>query len=66
MKGRVKAGVNATKIQMIKLAFYQILAILGSSFLIASGITRFSQTGSLKELFVGVLYFAANIIIFCF
>ncbi|MFA5311364.1 MAG: hypothetical protein WC355_03515 [Candidatus Omnitrophota bacterium] len=50
---------------MIKLATYQILALLGSSLLVASGVMRFIQTSSLKELFVGVLYFIANIIIFC-
>lgn len=50
---------------MIKLASYQILALLGSSLLVASGVMRFIQTASLKELFVGILYFIANIIIFC-
>lgn len=47
---------------MIKLASYQILALLGSSLLVASGVMRFIQTASLKELFVVILYFIANII----
>lgn len=51
---------------MVKLAYYQLIAVLGSSLLIVSGLMRFLQTGSVKELFVGILYFIANIIIFCF
>ena len=51
---------------MIKLIPYQIAAILGSLLLVVSGVMRFSQYGSPKELFIGILYFIANIIIFCF
>lgn len=50
----------------IKLNLYQITAILGSTLLMVSGAMRFSQSGSPKELFISVLYFVANIIIFCF
>ena len=51
---------------MTKLNTYQIVAILGSLLLVVSGVMRFSQYGSPKELFIGLLYFTANIIIFCF
>jgi len=51
---------------MIKLSLYQIVAILGSSLLVVSGVMRFFQYGNPKELFIGILYFIANIIIFCF
>ena len=51
---------------MIKVSLYQIVAILGSFLLVVSGVMRFLQYGSPKELFIGALYFIANIIIFCF
>jgi len=49
----------------MKLVAYQIVAIAGSLLLMASGLLRFFQSGSPKELAIGVLYFLANIIIFC-
>ncbi|MDD5422657.1 MAG: hypothetical protein WC592_00570 [Candidatus Omnitrophota bacterium] len=51
---------------MIKFSPYQVVAALGSLLLVVSGIMRFSQSGSPKEILIGLLYFAANIIIFCF
>lgn len=50
---------------MFKLSFYQVLAILGSSLLMISGLVRFFHTGSFKEVIIGTLYFIANIFIFC-
>ena len=52
--------------KMIKISPYQIVAILGSLLLVVSGIMRFGQSGNPKELLIGLLYFIANIIIFCF
>ena len=49
----------------MKIATYQIVAVLGSFLLMASGLMRFFKSGSPKELFIGVLYLIANIIIFC-
>lgn len=49
----------------MKINLYQIVAVLGSSLLMLSGLLRYFQMGSLKELFIGALYFVANIIIFC-
>ena len=57
---KIKKGVA------MKLSLYQALAIAGSSFLMASGLLRFFKSGSPKELLIGILYFIANIIIFCF
>jgi len=51
---------------MIKISPYQIVAILGALLLVVSGIMRFTQSGNPKELLIGLLYFFANIIIFCF
>lgn len=50
----------------MRFSLYQVLAIVGSSLLMASGLMRFFKSGSPKELLIGVLYFIANIIIFCF
>ena len=50
---------------MIKMTMYQIVAVVGSLLLMVSGLLRYFQFGSPKELFIGVLYFLANIIIFC-
>jgi hypothetical protein len=50
----------------MKLVSYQVIAILGSALLVSSGLMRFFQSGSFKELFIGLLYFIANILIFCF
>ncbi|MBP7055449.1 MAG: hypothetical protein KBB52_01155 [Candidatus Omnitrophica bacterium] len=49
----------------MKISPYQIVAISGSFLLVLSGLMRFFHSGSPKELAVGVLYFIANIIIFC-
>jgi len=49
----------------MKVSAYQIVAVLGSTLLMLSGLLRFFQLGSLKELFIGVLYFIANLLIFC-
>jgi len=45
---------------------YQIIAVLGSSLLLCSGAIRYFGSGNPKELIIGVLYFIANIMIFCF
>jgi hypothetical protein len=50
----------------MKFNSYQVIAILGSLLLMLSGLLRFSQTGSFKELVIGILYFVANLFIFCF
>ncbi len=50
---------------MVKLSFYLFLAVLGSSLLMFSGLLRYFHTGSLKEVFIGLLYLIANILIFC-
>jgi len=49
----------------MKISPYQIIAVLGSLLLMASGLLRFSASGSIKELFIGILYFFANLLIFC-
>lgn len=49
----------------MKISSYQIIAVLGSALLMLSGYLRFMRFGSPKELAIGVLYFLANIIIFC-
>jgi len=49
----------------VKLSLYQIVAVLGSVLLMLSGLLRFSSSGSPKELMIGVLYFFANLVIFC-
>ncbi len=50
---------------MNKLAPYQLAAVAGSLLLLTSGVLRFFQSGSPKELLIGALYFAANLLIFC-
>jgi len=49
----------------MKMSPYQIVAVLGSSLLMISGLLRFFSSGNPKELMIGVLYFFANLIIFC-
>lgn len=49
----------------MKISPYQIVAVLGSLLLMVSGLMRFLNSGSPKELLIGVLYFFANLIIFC-
>jgi hypothetical protein len=49
----------------MKVSLYQVVAVLGSTLLMVSGLLRFSHSGSPKELFIGILYFIANIFIFC-
>jgi hypothetical protein len=49
----------------MKVAAYQVAAVLGSTLLMVSGLLRFFQSGSPKELFIGILYFIANLLIFC-
>jgi len=50
---------------MIKINAYQVMAVLGSTLLMVSGLLRFAHSGSPKELFIGILYFIANLLIFC-
>ena len=49
----------------MKISAYQVVAVAGSTLLLASGALRYSQSGSPKELAIGALYFLANLIIFC-
>ncbi len=49
----------------MKMVPYQIVAITGSLLLMVSGLLRFSGSGNPKELLIGILYFFANLIIFC-
>jgi len=49
----------------MKIMLYQVLAVTGSALLTVSGLLRFVQTGSPKELAIAILYLCANIIIFC-
>ena len=49
----------------MKMAPYQIVAVLGSLLLMSSGLLRFFSSGNPKELLIGILYFLANILIFC-
>jgi hypothetical protein len=49
----------------VKISAYQVTAVLGSALLMVSGYLRFLRLGSPKELVIGVLYFAANLFIFC-
>ena len=49
----------------MKMNSYQVVAVAGSSLLMLSGLLRYFHFGSPKELFIGALYFMANIIIFC-
>jgi uncharacterized membrane protein (UPF0136 family) len=49
----------------MKISAYQIVAMLGSALLLTSGAMRFFASGSPKELIIGVLYFIANLLIFC-
>jgi len=49
----------------MKMSAYQALAVSGSLLLMASGLLRFFHSGNPKELLIGVLYFFANLIIFC-
>ncbi|MCX5681796.1 MAG: hypothetical protein NT079_05960 [Candidatus Omnitrophica bacterium] len=50
----------------MKLHLYQSVAIAGSLLLMVSGMLRFSFSGSPKELVISILYFIANVFIFCF
>jgi len=50
----------------MKIHAYQIVAVIGSLLLVTSGLMRFSGSGSSKELIIGILYFLANVLIFCF
>lgn len=45
---------------------YQFVAITGSALLAVSGFLRYAQTGSPKEPVIALLYFLANLLIFCF
>lgn len=49
----------------MKINAYQVVAVVGSLLLLLSGFMRLSYSGSPKELIIGALYFAANILIFC-
>ncbi len=49
----------------MKIAAYQVVAVVGSLLLMTSGLMRFSHSGNPKELIIGVLYLLANIMIFC-
>jgi len=49
----------------MKLQLFQIVAVLGSLLLMAAGLLRMAHSGSPKELLIAILYFFANIIIFC-
>jgi hypothetical protein len=49
----------------MKIALYQIVAVVGSALLMVSGLLRFFVSGSPKEMLIAVLYFMANLIIFC-
>lgn len=49
----------------MKIQAYQVVAVLGSLLLMVSGMLRFSSSGSPKELLIGILYFCANVLIFC-
>ena len=49
----------------MKIALYQIIAVVGSALLMVSGLLRFFASGSPKELLIAILYFMANVIIFC-
>lgn len=49
----------------MKISAYQVVAILGSLLLLVSGLLRLAHSGNPKELLIGVLYFFANLIIFC-
>ncbi len=49
----------------MKLTPYQIFATAGSILLMVSGFLRFTQSGSPKELVISILYFFANLFIFC-
>jgi len=50
----------------MKFQLYQIVAVLGSLMLMAAGLLRMAHSGNPKELIVAILYFFANILIFCF
>lgn len=50
----------------MKLQAYQIVAVAGSLLLMAAGFLRLAHSGNAKELFIAILYFFANILIFCF
>ena len=49
----------------MRISAYQIAAIAGSTLLMISGLLRYFHTGSPKELAIGMLYFLANLVIFC-
>jgi hypothetical protein len=50
----------------MKIQLYQIVAVLGSLLLMAAGLLRLTHSGNPKELVIAILYFFANIFIFCF
>jgi len=49
----------------MKIGWYQIIAICGSLLLMLSGLLRFFHSHNPKELLIGILYFFANLLIFC-
>ena len=49
----------------MKIIPYQIVAVAGSLLLMVSGLLRFFHSGNPKELLIGILYFFANLMIFC-
>ena len=50
----------------MKFQLYQIVAVLGSLLLMTAGLLRLTHSGSPRELVIAILYFFANILIFCF
>ncbi|MDO8663161.1 MAG: hypothetical protein Q7K98_08110 [Candidatus Omnitrophota bacterium] len=50
----------------MRIQAYQMVAVLGSLLLMVAGLLRMVRSGSPKELVVAILYFFANILIFCF
>ena len=49
----------------MRISAYQTAAIAGSTLMMISGLLRYFHTGSPKELAIGMLYFLANLVIFC-
>lgn len=50
----------------MKIQLYQIAAVTGSLLLLAAGSLRLAHSGNPKELIIAILYFFANLFIFCF
>ncbi|MDD2927290.1 MAG: hypothetical protein PHE30_00365 [Candidatus Omnitrophica bacterium] len=50
----------------MKIQLYQVVAVLGSLLLMGAGLLRLAHSGNPKELIIAILYFFANILIFCF